>query len=165
MRSVRDCATKYDMMDALRIPVMIDSLTTEPADCWGDETTKRDVLTHWYQVDVADIIAFQQDMNRYASYADMTSIDWLKDLLMNSSEPELLKRVTEKFEKINSLAQGGITYLKCMLDEMFCMTNNVVTALQTFIKTFAEEGVSKTIGENVSEVTENLEQLVNASLK
>ena len=47
LRSVRDRATKYDMMDHLRIPVMIDSLTTEPADRWGDETTKRDVLTHW----------------------------------------------------------------------------------------------------------------------
>ena len=80
----------------------------------------------------------------------MTSSDWIKDFLMNSSEPELLERVTEKFEKLDYLAQGGITYLKYMLDEMFCMTNNVVTALQTFIKTFSEEGVSKTIGENVS---------------
>ena len=81
-------------MDPLRISVMIDSLTTEPADRWGDETTKRDVLTHWFQVDVADIIAFRQDTNRYASDVDMTSSDWLKDLLINSSEPELLERVT-----------------------------------------------------------------------
>ena len=63
LRSVRDRATKYDMMDPLKILVMIDSLTTEPADRWGDETTKRDILNHWSQVDVADIIAFQQDTN------------------------------------------------------------------------------------------------------
>ena len=94
LRSVRDCAKKYHMMDPLRIPVMIDSLTTEPADRWGDETTKRDFLTHWSQVDVADIIAFHQDTNQYASDADTTSSNWLKDLLMNSSEPELLERVT-----------------------------------------------------------------------
>ena len=31
------------------------------------------------------------------------------------------------------------------------MTNDVVTALQTFINNFAEEGSSKTVGENVSE--------------
>ena len=37
LRSVRDRATKYDMMDPLRISVMINSLTTEPADRWGDE--------------------------------------------------------------------------------------------------------------------------------
>ena len=30
LRSVHDRATKYDMMDPLKIPVMIDSLTTEP---------------------------------------------------------------------------------------------------------------------------------------
>ena len=156
MRSVRDCATKYDMMDALRIPVMIDSLTTEPEDRWGDETTKRGVLTNWSQVDDADIIAFHQDTNRYALHTDMTSSDWLKDLLMNSSEPELLESVTEKFEKLDSLAQGGIMYLKYMLDEMFCMANDVVTAIHTFIKTFFEEGVLKKIGENVLEVTAQL---------
>ena len=156
LRSVRDRATKYNMMDSLKIPVMIDSLTTKPVDCWGDETTKRDILNHWSQVDVADIIAFQQDTNIYASDADMTSSDWLKDFLMNSSEPELLKMVIETFEKLDSLAQGGITYLKYMLDEMFCMTNDVVTELQTFIKTFAEEGVSQTLGENVSEVSAQL---------
>ena len=86
----------------------------------------------------------------------MTSSDCIKDLLMDSSEPELLERVTEKFEKIDSLAQGGIMYLKYMLDEMFCMANDVVTALQTFVKTFSEEGFSKTIGESVSEVTAQL---------
>ena len=36
------------------------------------------------------------------------------------------------------------------------MKKNVVTALQKFIKTFAEEGVSNIIGENVSEVTAQL---------
>ena len=46
--------------------------------------------------------------------------------------------------------------MKYMLDEMFSMTNNVVTALQTFIKTFAEEGFTNTIGENVLEVTAQL---------
>ena len=49
----------------------------------------------------------------------MTGSDWIKYLLMNSSEPELLERVTETFEKLDSLVQGGITYFKYMLDEMF----------------------------------------------
>ena len=31
------------------------------------------------------------------------------------------------------------------------MTNDVVNALQKFLKTFAEEGLSKTVGEKVSE--------------
>ena len=89
-------------------------------------------------MDIAKIIAFQKDTNRYALDADMMSSDWLKDLMMNSSETELLERVTEIFEKLDSLAQGGIAYLKYTLDEMFCMRNHVVTALQKLIKTFFE---------------------------
>ena len=46
--------------------------------------------------------------------------------------------------------------MKYMLDEMFCTTNDVVTVLQTFIKTFSEEGFLKTIGENVLEVTAHM---------
>ena len=57
----------------------------------------------------------------------------------------------EKFDKIDSLEKGGITYLNLFLEEMLCMTNDVVTAFQTFLKTFAEEVSSKTVGENVSE--------------
>ena len=40
-----------------------------------------------------------------------------------------------------------------MLDEMFYMTNDVVAALQTFPKNFALEGLSKTVGENVLEIS------------
>ena len=75
----------------------------------------------------------------------------MKDLLTNSSEAELKQRVDEKFYKLDSLEQGGITYLQFFLHKMFCMTNDVVNALQKFLKTFAEEGLSKTVGEKVSE--------------
>ena len=39
------------------------------------------------------------------------------------------------------------------MDEMFCMTNNVVSALQTFLKMFSDIGLTKTVGENVAEAT------------
>ena len=39
-----------------------------------------------------------------------------------------------------------------MLDEMLCMTKNVVDALKTFLKNFSEEGISKTVGDNVLEI-------------
>ena len=83
----------------------------------------------------------------------MTSSDWFNDLMMNSIEAELKQRVDEEFEKLESLEQGGINYLNFMLDEMFCMTNDAVAALQTFLKIFAEEGLLKTAGETVSEIS------------
>ena len=71
--------------------------------------------------------------------------DWFMDLMVNSRKAELKQRVDKKFENLKSIKQGGITYLKFMLDEMFCMTNNVVAELQTFLKNFSEEGLSKTV--------------------
>ena len=54
---------------------------------------------------------------------------------------------------LDSLERERITYLKLLLDEMFCMTNNVVSALQTFLKMFSDIGLTKTVGENVAEAT------------
>ena len=76
------------------------------------------------------MIAFQRDTNFFADKEDMTSSDWVKDLLVNSSEAALLHRVDEKFQQLKPLNQGGITYLKFLLYEMFCMTNYIVAALQ-----------------------------------
>ena len=36
---------------------------------------------------------------------------------------------------------------------MFCMTNDFFTVFQTLLKTFAEEGLLKAVGENVSKAT------------
>ena len=80
-------------------------------------------------------------------------MDWMKDLLVNSSEAALTQRVDEKYQALDSLERGGITYLKLLLDEMFFMTNDVVSALQMFINTFADVGLTKTVGENVAEAT------------
>ena len=120
------------MVDPFKIRVMVDSDTENPALWWGYETTKRDILVHWLQVNLTEAIAYQWDTNQYASEKDMTSRNWVKELMVNSSEAELKQRVNEKFEK-----QGGITLLKFMLNKMFWMTNNVLDSLQTFLKNFA----------------------------
>ena len=73
--------------------------------------------------------------------------------MVNSSEAELKQQVEKSFEKLESLEQGGINYLKFMLDEMFYMMNNFVAALQTFLNNFSGEGLLKTIGENVSDIS------------
>ena len=53
------------MVDAFKIPVMIDSETENPELWWGDETTKRGILVHWLQVDLNEEIAYQKDTNQY----------------------------------------------------------------------------------------------------
>ena len=132
---------------------MIDNTTVDPGARWGGEETKRNLLDHWSQVSLVEVLTLQRDSNEYASGEDMVSSDWIKDLLTNSSADELNQRVDEKFEKLEPLEKDGISQLKVQLDEMFCITNNVVTALQIFLKRFAEGGLSKVQGENVSLVS------------
>jgi len=50
-----------------------------------------------------------------------------------------VKRLDEKYEQLLEYEQGGITYLKLALDEMFTMSNMVITSLQKFLKKFAQE--------------------------
>ena len=98
------------------------------------------------------MIAFQRNTNLFAAEEDMTSSDWVKDLLVNSSEAALSQRLDKEFQQFEPIKQWGITYLK-FLYEMFFMTNGVVTAFKLFLKAFADEGLTKTVGENVSEAS------------
>ena len=116
LSGVRERCVKYDMVDPLKFPTMIDVATTNPSFWWGGETTKRDMLVHWSQINMAETIAFQHDTSSFASEQDMTSSDWVKDLLANSSEADLMQQVDEKFEKFDPLEQGGITYLNFLLE-------------------------------------------------
>ena len=83
----------------------------------------------------------------------------MKDLLVNSSEATLSQSVDEKFRQLEPLDQGVITYLKFLLHEMFCVTNYVVTELQSFLKAFADEGLTKTVGGNVSEASAQIKSV------
>jgi hypothetical protein len=60
-----------------------------------------------------------------------------------------VKRIEEKYDQLFEYEQGGITYLKIMLDEMFTMSNMVITSLQKFLKQFAQEGVARVHNEDV----------------
>ena len=74
------------------------------------------MVVRWYHINLAETVAFHRDTNSFASEEDMTSSDWVKDLLANSSEAELMQQVDEKFEKFDPLEQGGITYLNFLLE-------------------------------------------------
>ena len=63
----------------------------------GDATAKRDLLVHCYQISLGELIAFQSDTNLFTAEEEMTSSDWVKDLLVNLSEAALSQRVDEKF--------------------------------------------------------------------
>ncbi len=53
-----------------------------------------------------------------------------KEFLTNSCDVNLVKQSDEKYDCLLEYEQGGITFLKIALDEMFTMSNIVVMSLQ-----------------------------------
>ena len=66
LKGVQDMCVKYDMNDPLKILLMIDETTTNPAVIWGYGTTKRYLLVHWYQINPGEVISFQHNTNLFA---------------------------------------------------------------------------------------------------
>jgi hypothetical protein len=80
---------------------------------------------------------------------NLTSMEWVKEFLTNSCDINLVKCLDEKFNQLFEYEQRGTTYLKIALDEMFIMSNMVISSLQNFLKKFAQEGVARVPNEVV----------------
>jgi hypothetical protein len=58
--------------------------------------------------------------------------------LLNSSDGLLVTRFDKQFKDLSLYEQGGVTYIKIALDEMFTISNTVVTTLQGFFQIFCQ---------------------------
>ena len=56
----------------------------------------------------------------------------------------------DKYDALDGLEQWGITYLNIDLDEMFNMSDVVITSLQELFKNFDQDGVAKYPSEKVA---------------
>ena len=108
---------------------------------------------------------WQRDSLNYASLEDLTSMEWAKTLMMNSCDALLVERIDEKFEDLRQDEQGGVTYIKLALDEMFTGSNTVVNTLQGFFENFAKEGIAKVPNEDVRLATEQIIAVVERLAK
>ncbi len=76
--------------------------------------------------------------------------------MINSCDALLVEQIDKKFEDLSLFEQGGVTYIKLALDNMFTIRNTVVTTLQGFFENFAKDGIAKVPNENVRVATEQL---------
>ncbi len=84
-------------------------------------------------------------------------MEWAKSLMMNSCDVLLVDRTDKKFDELDLYEQGGVTYIKIALDEMFTISNTVVATLQGFFEAFAKDGiVAKVPNEDVRAATEQI---------
>ena len=147
----------WDMSDPFVIPKLIDPNALSVEDRWGErKTTGVHLLKNWGKLSLCQCKAWQQDSFDYASIEDLTSMEWAKSLMMNSCDALLAEQIDKKFEDLAHYKQGGITYIKIALDEMFTISNTVVTTLQGFFENFAKEGIAKVPNEDVRLATEQI---------
>jgi hypothetical protein len=83
-------------------------------------------------------------------------MEWAKSLMMNSCDVLLVDRIDDKFDELDLYKQGGVTYIKIALDEMFTICNTVVATLQGFFEAFAKDGIAKVPNEDVPAATEQI---------
>ena len=69
---------------------------------------------------------------------------------MNSLDPDLIKRAEDNYKALEGLEKYGITYLKIALDDMFNMSDVIITLPHILFKNFAWDGVTKYPIENVA---------------
>ncbi len=158
LKLIRKHMEAFDMFDPFIIPLWIDPNAISVLDCWSDRNADGiNITKHWSQVSLKHVCAWQRDTFDWCTDDNnLTSMEWVKEFLTNSCDINLEKHIDEKFDQLYEYKQGGITYLKIALDEMFTMSNMVVMLLQNFLKQFAKEGIAKVPNENVRLCTKQI---------
>ncbi len=147
----------WDMPDPFVIPMLIDPDAISVADCWAErKSTGVHLLKNWGKLILQQCCAWQQDSFDYASLEGLTSMEWAKSLMMNSCDALLVEQIDKKFKDLSLFEQGGVTYIKLVLDKMFTISNTVVTTLQGFSENFAKDGIAKVPNEDVRVAMEQL---------
>jgi len=147
------------MISPFVIPEFVDPYALSVEDRWGDrKLTGVNLLKNWGKLTLKQCRNWLRDSFDYACTGDLTStsMEWAKSLMMNSCDVLLVDRIDEKFDELDLNEQGGVTNIKIALDEMFTISNTVVTTLQGLFEAFAKDGIAKVPNEDVRAATEQI---------
>jgi hypothetical protein len=82
-------------------------------DHWGDCKGVINLTKHWSKVLLNHACAWQRDTFHWClDNNDLTSMQWLKALIENACDINLVKCIDEKFDALLHHEQEGITNLK-----------------------------------------------------
>ena len=145
----------YDLMEVLEIPNYRDKSAAHPSQKWGNDS--KNLIKHWSKFELAQVVDWQRDSNRYGGEVNRQTSQWLQTFLYNSCTVELRACVDVTYESLEAVERGGAVYFYLILVEMFQMTTDVVTALKSTFISFRKEGLLKIPNENVSIISRQLE--------
>ena len=108
---------------------------------------------------------FQRDSYENCSDDEcIVSCEWTKEIFINFSYTYIIKRVEEKYEALDGLEQEGIAYLKIAFDDMFNMSDVVITSLYEVFKNFDRYGVAKYPSKNVALIVQQINYAADHTL-
>ncbi len=150
IKTLKQCMDAWDMISSFVIPDFVDPYALSVENCWGDrKLTGVNLLKNRGKLTLKQCRNWQRDSFDCACTNNLTSMEWAKSLMMNSYDVLLVDRINKKFDELDLYEQGGVTYIKIALDEMFTISNTVVATLQGFFEAFAKDGMAKVPNEDV----------------
>ena len=107
-----------------------------------------DISKHWAKLPLAHVKLWQQDFNLFAFDEDLTSSNWVQELIEVMLDSEVRKQVKEKYDPLPQREKGGIVYFKIAMEIIFKMSSLTVAALREYFIAFGRNGLNKVQGEN-----------------
>jgi hypothetical protein len=86
-------------------------------------------------------------VNTHLSDADVESSNWIKQKLTNSVETHLLIQITQRFDKLPEVEQGGVVLWKLLADALYANSYENKTLIVDFI---TKQRLSFTPGHDIS---------------
>ena len=122
------------------IPIISNSGASNPQDRWGGPTARLCRLNNWSRFSLEQIAQFQKDTSGYSTIYVVRS-DWLHGFTYNDCTEELhfqVKNTSYMFAEAG--IHGGIMMVKVVIDQIFFMSNDVVTQLNNVLDNFPHNG-------------------------
>ena len=141
---------QYDMVNAISIPVLKDKTGSTPAERWDFTQPRRNLVDSFLVIDEIDVKLWSQDSLMWGKtkYERMDQ-EWLLLLSKNACSTDLAMKINTAFSELPGKYQGGVVYLWMVLNTIVRISDDVVKALQAYLKEFREKGLYKFQGENV----------------
>lgn len=145
-RVIRD----YDMTSAIEMHYVKNPLESHPSKKYGDKTV--DLLNDIGAIDINQVKEYSGDIMLYdhPDGVHRQNQDWLLRLVQNNISSSISALINPTFDKLEAKHRNGSVYLKLALDLIFMIDDNVIEALQAYIKRFGKTGLVAFEGENVN---------------
>lgn len=146
IKMLKDCCLEYIMLTTLMIPEFINKSATDFAYCCRGE--EHNLLDRFGKISLTTCKQWTLMINQWGTDTKMKNLNLLLHLVKNSCTMEHMNLIDIDFDKLVAGFQGGGVYLKMMFNFLANMDDNIVAALQWYVKDFGTQGLTKYQGES-----------------